>query len=788
MHLNSFFNFLSKNKLYTAINLFGLAVSLMFVILIADYSVKMLKVDRFHENADRIYLMGNESGYASNHYSATQIDGMFPEIEKICGVASYPVNAYVKEENTLRTPILFADSTFFEFFSFPAIYGDLSSALSSSDKVVITEGFALKMFGSTNVVGETIHLSGKETIHLTVSAVIKDLAFTILPLKTEVITIFRNSAHLAENDYNSPHVIINGWTSNKTFIMEKEGADLTAKKDEIYNYLMENDLDFKLSNRQELVLTPLPKVMLDPRNSDGGLERGNKQMLIILLSAGIAILIFAITNYINLTVAQTGFRAKEMACRRLLGGTKRSITQRLITESILMTAIAFVIGYTLAVIFQNYATTLCGATIDVVADLSPAVVGIYILFILLLGVVSGCIPAYTLTRFKPIDIVRGTLRYKSKMVFSKIFLIFQNAITIVLLVASTTIYLQINHLINAPLGHNVKGIIEGVDWMMSDSEYNTFKNELEKLPFVENVGLGKNSDLLGTSRSMQSFSDKDGNGRWITVMKLDSSAVNIFGLELISDHGAASEAVYINEEAAQSFGITPDETEFSIDYGGGEERKLLGGVYKNFRIGTVLDSYNPILINPITATTISDSYTTGCIIYIKVSGEENAALAEIIKVYNSVTSRDGGNSFNIAEEWVNMRFQKEHSTATIMLIFTIIAIIISALGLYAMSTYFTRQRIKEIGLRKIFGGTKDEILKKQLWEFMIPLLIALAVAIPAAYIIMDKWLQNYSYRISVYPWIFICAAIFIICIGILTVLGKTLKAVNSNPIKAIRTE
>lgn len=785
--MKTFFKFLGKNKLYTAINLFGLAVSLMFVILIADYGNSMLGIDRFHTNKDRIYLIGNESGYSSNHSVSMQLQGQFPEIEKMCGIVNYHVIGYALENNKLAINMLFADSTFFDIFSYPVLSGDPQTALDSQEKAVITKSLALKMFGTTEAIGKIINLVGKETISVTVSAVIKDFARTVLPLNTELITNFQNTKRLAQNDYYSPNVIINGGNgSNKTFIMSVGGADLQAKKSEILKYFQDNDIDYKLSQRKEVLITPLDKVMLDEHNTNSGLEHGNKQMLLILFSAGLAILIFAITNYINLTVAQTGFRSREMASRRLLGASKGEITARLIGESTIMTAIAFAIGLFLAISVQHYASSICGEKLDIIHHTTPAMIAAYIGFIVLLGAVSGIIPAYTLSRFKPIDIVKGTLRYRSKMVFSKIFIILQNTISIVLIVCSLAIYLQINHLVNAPLGHNTKDIIEYIDWDMNFSEYSTFKNELQQLSCVEQVGLAKYSAVISQMSNFNSFIDKDGNEKWITTMSADSNAINILGFKAIRDNKVASGAFYLNEKAAQDLGVQASDSEFSINYGNGGNKKMLGGIFENFRLGNVLREYEPIIITPITSDYTAETYTPGMIFYIKVGGDMNQAIKTISTLYKSVTSKDA--TFISADEYIKLLFAKETGTIKIMIIFTIIAIIISALGLFAMSTYFTRLKMKEIGIRKIFGGTGSEILRKQILSFVTPLLFSLIIAIPIAYYIVDKWLQNYSWRIEIYPWIFILAGLFIIVIGVITVLGESIKAVNKNPIQSVKAE
>lgn len=213
MHINSFIKFLSKRKLYTVINLFGLAVSLMFVILIADYAVQMLDVDRYYPRSKDIYVLGKENGYSSNYVNSAAIAEMIPEIEKKCSIIDYEANVYSKADDNTKneTAILFADSTFFDFFAFPFIYGNSKTALDSPEKAVITESLALELFGSTDVLGSIVTVSrNKKEASFTVSAVIKNLNRTVLPNKTELITLVDNTRALSSNDFFTRDVIMSG--------------------------------------------------------------------------------------------------------------------------------------------------------------------------------------------------------------------------------------------------------------------------------------------------------------------------------------------------------------------------------------------------------------------------------------------------------------------------------------------------------------------------------------------------------------------------------------------------
>lgn len=796
MNLKSFLQFLKRSKLYTIINLFGLAVSLMFVILIADYCSRMFLVDRSYSRSKDIYTIGmGDVSYSSSYFTATSLAEMLPEVEKKCSLVGNNATGYYGEkENNASFMYLLADSTFFDFFEYPFLYGSPEHAINSRDKAVITESLALKLFGKKNVVGEEIIVinenlfsSTSEEFPVTVSGVIKNVSKSILSPKTEMILLIKNSDRLGMLNYigeDMKNMMISGNASLKTFYMVNEGTDLNDKLDLITEHYKENDLGYRFSSNKEIFITPLTKLMFDEHNNDCGLEKGNKSILIILLTAGIAILLFAVTNYINLTVAQTGNRAKEMACRRLLGESGKKVTLRLILEATLVTFAAFILGFLLALAFESKASDLVLFPLDIRGNLSAGMVGLYALFIVALGAVSGAIPAYSISQFKPIDIVKGSFRYRSKMFFSKVFIFFQYAVTIIMLICSGTVYLQIKHLKEAPLGHNVEGIIE-MDGRLSGSQYVALRSELEAFPFVEKVGYSWMGAFFSNSRGMTTVTNRDGEEESIYTMHIDKSAIEILGLERIVDHhSAAPNAIYLTEAGAKLMGVSNEDTEFLMNKRW-DKASVIGGIYKDFRLGSIMEEPAPLYM------TIVDDRANEKegfrIIYIKVNGDETEALTAVKEKYKEVTGKDSFQAM-YGEEIISKMFENEDKILDIILIFTIIAVLISALGLFAISTYFTRQRVKEIGLRKIFGGTSSEILVKQLWTLITPLVASVVVAVPASYIIMNKWLQNYAYRMDQSVVLYLLAILFVVIIALVTVYGESAKAVNENPVNAIRVE
>lgn len=802
LKLSSYFTFLKKNKLYTVINLLGLSIAIAFVITIGDYTYRLLSADKWHKDVDNIYLMGSEGGVASSYLPSHRFAEKYSEIEKVCCFASNFMN--VRREGVAADDLssifevrnISTDSTFFDLFSFKFIAGEPERALSLKDNVVITESLAKKVFGDENPLGMrltvkdgkggmTISYEGMPTteeLSFTVSGVIKDIERSVIPEKTEMILRIENNKRLNGLDYNMDWFISGGNGSLKSFIKTYPGSktDITALENNALSLFKESVFFYKNEMKKEVKLIPLKELIFSPLNSGkDGLEKGNRGLVSILLFIGAAILLFAVTNYINLTVAQTGFRAKEMASRKLLGATERSISFRLISESVFMVFIAFIIGFVLSLIIEPTAAKLFGGTISVMSSFSLLTSLIYLIFILIVGAISGVIPAITLARYKPIDIVKGNFRYKSKMVFSKIFISFQNIITVCMITASLTIILQLNHLINLPLGYKVKNMVSISP--LDKGEHNALKEELSRIPSVKGVTVCSGSPL---SSRMFFTINKNGKEVWVAGMRGDKDFLKVFGAEVIKDYNPSGNCTYLNEACYELLELSDNDREFKIL----DQNKILGGVVKNFKIASLTASADVFAV-PTTIEIYNNEYQGG-MNSILLELEENAdkeITKTLEKVYKEVTGRDKF-SCSYLSDVVKKEYDKEKDLSTIVIIFTLIAIIISSLGLLAMSTYFIQQRKKEVGIRKIMGSTRREILIMLLNKFTLLIAISFVISIPIAYYIMNDWLSSYTDRISLTPWIFLTAGAFTLIIAILTVLWQSLRAANTNPVESIKVE
>lgn len=787
----SYLRFLYRNKLYTLVNVLGFAVSLMFVILIADYAWRQNSTDSWNKNKDRIFLLGTHSSFYSWPEITSGLAESFPEIEKMCGVMSHhgkvksDLHYYESDDEPF---ILLADSTFFDFFDFKFVIGDKATAMDSPDKCVITESMAQQLFNDEYPIGKSLTIIGARdvivggqdsydtTVLYTVSAVIKDFDKTVLPNETKIIVNMDRHPQTLGYTLNK-HLYAYGSTGYyKSFMMLRPDADMLSNLDAVTQYYVDNIDMYNYGKQEKITVTPLGEIMFAPQNDGYGLEKGNKGLLTILLSAVIALLLFAVMNYINLTVANTGFRSKEMATRRLLGSSVGNIFITLIVESIFLVTVSFLIAFFFAYNFQNEFATLIKGRIILKNDITVGTVSICLAFIILTGVISGIIPSIQMMRYKPINVIKGAFRYHSKMVLSRIFIIVQNVITIVLVVASLVMILQIRHLTNAPLGFETKNIY----YIYYPENYDVLGQELAKLTCVDKIGAFSGSSFAGYNRSYNSFTDENGKKQVFLLTELDSEAMEIYGIEFIKDEGCKKGAIYVNETGLHSLGLDENNMSFVV----GDKHFDLAGIVADFHFNSILNNPSPLII------TIEDRENLSSYI-VKTDGSYDA-YREICNVIAEVEGyADAGSVSGMVlsvEELISMEYEDMRNTLKIVELFTFIAIIISMLGLVGMSVFYFYQKRKEIALRKIMGSTTKEVTWLTLKNFCAPIVVSAIIAIPLSWYIMNGWLENYSYRISWTPWIFVVAIIFTFVIAVLSVLFQILKATRENPVKYIKTE
>lgn len=793
-----FFRFLKNNPLYAVINVVGLALSLMFVILIGDYTYRQFSIDKWHRNHERIYVLGTENGNSLLSWPdcAHSLKDRYPEVEDVCCV--YMHNGKIKHEDRVYEEaqgdnagnIMLADSNFFRFFDFKMIDGDRETALDSPEKCVVTESLAKALFPDGNALGQPLQIEGTRYVFVsddngdpydsslvyTVSGVIKDLDKTVFLNETAVIANFERAPQVLGYRLRNDLMASGPLGSTLSFLMMRPGASLEDKIEDLTSYCIESIPVFNFYGNTKAAIIPLDDLMFAPQNTGAGLQTGDKSLLGILLAVVLAILMFAVTNYINLTVANTGFRAKEMATRRLLGSDGLGISLELIGESTLMVFISFIIGGALALLLEDKVAVLFKGKIDILKDINLATVSVSLVFIILTGVISGIMPTVSLSRYKPIDVVKGSFRYHSKMVLSRIFIILQNVITMTMMAATLTILLQMSHLVKAPLGYNTENIFR-----VSSDNPEVMRNALKSQPFVQEIGSFSGTSLDGNYCSMRPRKDRDNNNILTYLSTWDQSFIDIMGIKLLKDNHLSGDVEYINEELAGKMALKDGDSE--VRWGDGSVTQV-AGVFSNFHMTNILDPYQPFMITVKDTDEIEDPN-----FMVKTNGDPLTwkKLCDLVKEVDGSTE-DIDWKVQSVDDNIKASLNEEKNTMRIVSIFTGVAVLISILGFIGMSLFFIRQRKKEIGVRRIMGSTTNEVLSLLLTKFCAPLLVSFIFAVPLSWFIMDKWLESFSYRIGLSPWIFIASGAVSLLIAVVSIFFQTLHAAHSNPADAIRAE
>ena len=793
-----FFRFLKNNPLYAVINVVGLALSLMFVILIGDYTYRQFSIDKWHRNHERIYVLGTENGNSLLSWPdcAHSLKDRYPEVEDVCCV--YMHNGKIKHEDKVYEEsqgdnagnIMLADSNFFRFFDFKMIDGDRETALDSPEKCVVTESLAKALFPDGNALGQPLQIEGTRYVFVsddngdpydsslvyTVSGVIKDLDKTVFLNETAVIANFERAPQVLGYRLRNDLMASGPLGSTLSFLMLRPGASLEDKIEDLTSYCIESIPVFNFYGNTKAAIIPLDDLMFAPQNTGAGLQTGDKSLLGILLAVVLAILMFAVTNYINLTVANTGFRAKEMATRRLLGSDGLGISLELIGESTLMVFISFIIGGALALLLEDKVAVLFKGKIDILKDINFSTVSVSLLFIVLTGIISGIMPTISLSKYKPIDVVKGSFRYHSKMVLSRIFIILQNVITMTMMTATLTILLQMNHLVKAPLGYNTENI-----YRVSSDNPEVLRNALKSQPFIQGIGSFSGTSLDGNYCSMSTRKDKDNNNLLVYLTTWDKEFIDIMGINLVKDNHLSGDVKYINEELAGKLSLGDGESE--VTWGDGKVMQV-AGIFSNFHMTNILDPYQPFLISVKDTDEIEDPN-----FMVKTNGDPLAwkKLCDLVKEVDG-TTEDLDWKLQSVDDNIKASLNEEKNTMRVVGIFTGVAVLISILGFIGMSLFFIRQRKKEIGVRRIMGSTTNEVLSLLLTKFCAPLLVSFIFAVPLSWFIMDKWLESFSYRIGLSPWIFIASGAVSLLIAVVSIFFQTLHAAHSNPADAIRAE
>ena len=765
--MKSYLKFLSRNKLYTAIEAVGLAVSLAFVIIIGSYVWQQYAVTWENPDRERVYVPGTP-GFPALTYGFPDAIGNIPEIESVSRMCNVVVHPVIRGENT-EAESVGVEPEFFEICpQFRFVEGS-ADVLSVPNNAILSASFARKHNLS---VGEALDITGSSYV---VGAILEDLKGTVI----KPYDIFLNAAV-----YKDEWQPFDNYGSTVTLIKVRPETD----RKELYDKLESVCKDVYSSIYGQFFFEHLELSRYDElffKETEGFFRHGDKATLRILMLVGLLLLLSAILNYINLSVALTGKRAKEMAVRQLSGASRAGIIWKYLAESIAFTAVCFAAGLLLAEAFCPAMNALLNnPDIPIKIIWSPGYVFAYIVIILLVGVLCGIFPAMMSGRYNPVDVMKGGYRRRSKMVFSKVFIVLQNALAVILIALAITMEAQMHKTQERPMNCNIENIFFLKDFSGEDNA--PLKDALEALPCVRRIG--RSSGVPGSINMGQYSTTRDGQDILYKLIRMDSTAFSMFGFEILEDfHAPQFNSVWFSDKTFAATGFDSDYHDIS----GTLSRRTKGceqvaGVFKSFPTNNanIGEEDNAI----VSLMRSEDIPFAGWVI--ETTPDRKAAKAQIMEAYdNSIKGKQiyGSLAFwvdeNIAEAWKPAR-----NNMRLVEIFMLLSIIIALLGLVAMSTYYADEKSRDIAVRKVFGGTVDTEAQRTIREYMVLVGIACVIGIPIAVYAAQEYLKDFIYRLEGYWWIFVVAVLLTGLIAFVSVIWQVLKAAKTNPAIELKKE
>ena len=782
--MKSYFVFLSRHKLYTAIQAFGLIISIAFIILIANYVWQQYSVAYSNKYWNRVYAVGSNEEPSLSTEDKKELETHLPIVEAATRLAIYGIWVNF-EAGAVEATSIYADPGFFEIFpEFELIEGDKRDFISETS-CVISESFAKKYFHQMNPIGENI-----PGYNMKITGVYR-LSGPSVAKEADIIYFMR------EDIDPRPFTSIG---NTLTLIKVPENFDRETLLDEVTKverpHYDENWI-------KEFKLYSLPELYFGKQHQ---LKKGDKALINVLLGVVILLLISSFLNYVNLSFALSGKRITEMATRRLMGSSKKGIILKNIQESIFFVFICGVFAISLAYIFLPVVDNLLiNISIEDIKDLwrlehfrikwNIASIGIMVCFLLFLGFFAGLAPAVLSAKQQPIDIVKGTNKIKFKLPLSKFFICFQNILSILLISLAIVMESQLNHIYHQPLNARGKNNFIIYHYFKDYDDTAPLIDKISEIPGVEKIGMGLSYPGRVNYFSDQIISDDNHPKEEMAgIMIGNKNYFDIMDLQIIENHFAeGSNVIFISESLANHFrneGISPER--FFV---GKNLRNIsissFGGVYKNIPTKPVTEfapgPYSLFLL------TTNENLKNNEVILVSVNEETLALKESILDKFHEYTEEKYSFPIDpIDADYFSGLMEKTlisvKSTIILLEIFMGLSVMISLLGLIAMSTYYANENTKGIAIRKVLGSDVKGEIWRNIRLYMILVVIAIAVAIPLAIFISREYLSRFAYRIENYWWIFIVASVGSLLIAFLSVYWQISRSAHINPATELKKE
>ena len=792
---------LRKNKAFSFINIIGLATGLTCFMLIAVYVYSELNYDRYPAEAKNIYRInlsvtgnGDVAVYPNVDNAVGEgIKNAFPEVKAFTRIAQASDFVKYNDRQFKEDHLAFADSNFLQIFSIPLIEGNEADALVQPNSVVITKALAKKYFGNDEALGKVLAIGIRGAVYKVTGIIDK------VPDDSH----FHFDAFLSLSTFH----ITNGTWSNigfYTYALLNKNADpkqLEAKFTQLVaKYVVpevQHDMGVSLAEAQKSVITfifslqPLTDIHLYSHTKYELEPNGDIQYVYVFSALAIFILLLACVNFTNLSTARAFKRAREVGIRKVLGSEKKQLVWQFLSESVLLTLFAMLCAFVLIFLLLPYFNELAGKNISFGFFMNYRLILLMLCVSMFAGIIAGIYPAFFLSSFNTINVLKGSVSAQGsqrKLLRSSL-VVFQFFISTALIIATIIVYQQLHYMQNKKLGYDKDQVLFLQDARLLGNNQTAFEQELLRDNHVVSASISRYVPggimMDGTEIYPK---DENGNGKEIhgNIYHVDYDYLKTLGIPIVRGRNFSrdfptdsSSGVLINEEAVRDLGwsrINP--VGKTIISSGQHELKVIG-VVADFNYASVKEKVAPLMMK------LGGNFG-GLILKIKTT-DINGFLANLKKQWNALNP-EGPLGYTFLDDTFAKMYASEIRTQQIFSAFAVIAILIASLGLFGLSAFVIEQRTKEIGIRKVLGASVQSVLLLVSKEFISLVGIAFIISIPVTWWAMDKWLQDFAYRINISWWIFATAGILAIFIAALTVSFQQIKAAVANPVKSLRTE
>ncbi len=797
---------IAKNKVYSALNILGLALGIAACIFILQYVSYERSYDSFHENFDELYRIRYKvyRGGELNIDCAAAVPrvGPFmkekmPEVKEFA--RAFPTSNIVtfEDQRFREDRVHIVDPSFLKIFSFPLVKGDVETALTEPNTVVITETIARKYFGDEDPIGKMIRMDGEHS--MAVTAIAQDVPDNS-HLKFDILVSYETLNNRTRNDEGeASSETAWGWYDFNSYVLLEPHTDIEDFDARFAEVLYdERGEDFEKYNfRAEFPLQPISDIHLYSNllQESEPEEQGDGQAVFFLTIIAFSILLIAWINYVNLSTARSIERAKEVGVRKTMGAHRKQLIAQFLSESFLLNFFSVILALLIVVVGIRYFNQLTDSSLSL-TFLGDPLFWLFFIGIFIFGaVISGLYPAFVLSGFRPVSVLKGnksTGKFGNQL--RRGLVIFQFAASIALIAGTIIVYQQLSHMRNLDLGFDMTEtlVVKGpevfeVDSLM-ESTLKAFKSELLRNTLLNEVAASSNvpGDEIFWTNGIKRHEDGDDKRKVSYIVGVDYTYFPTYDIDIIAGRNydpsfsTDNESLIINEALAKFLGFESAEAAVNqqLTFRGGP--KTIIGVVDNYRQMSVKDEVSPIVFPLVTQWA---SYFT-----VKLNDADyQTAFEEVEGKYSSFFP---GNPFDyfFLDDFYNRQYNNEQKFSRVFTLFAAFAIFVACLGLFGLSSFSALKRTKEIGIRKVLGANEKNIVFLLSKEFILLVLLGNLIALPAAYFIMNNWLDNFSSRIQIGLPVFLIAGLVVLVIAMITVSYKTLKVAHSDPVRALKYE